>query len=128
MANINIQDVLGKAQDAISVRRVYGEPYEKDGVTVIPAAKVGGAGGGGGGGGGDAEGGRGEGGGVGYGLSAQPVGAYVISNGEVRWEPALDLNSVIMRGQIAFVILLFLLRGVLRSRAKARARALKAGR
>ena len=31
----------------ITVRRVYGEPYEKEGVTVIPAARVqGGAGGG----------------------------------------------------------------------------------
>ena len=127
MAHIDIQEVLGKAQDAISVRRVYGEPYEKEGVTVILAAKIGGTGGGGGGGG-DAEDGRAEGSGVGYGLSARPIGAYVISNGEVRWEPALDLNSLIMRGQIAFIILLFLLRGVLRSRAKARARALKAAR
>jgi uncharacterized spore protein YtfJ len=35
--------------DALTVKRVFGEPYEKDGVTIIPAARVqGGAGAGGG--------------------------------------------------------------------------------
>ena len=45
---MNISELL-KTSDAISVRRVYGEPYEKDGLTIIPAAKVFGGGGGGGG-------------------------------------------------------------------------------
>lgn len=36
-----------KAQDALTVRRVFGEPYEKDGATFIPAARVVGGGGGG---------------------------------------------------------------------------------
>ena len=42
---MNLQDVL-KTADAISVRRVFGEPYEKDGLTVIPVASVAGGGGG----------------------------------------------------------------------------------
>jgi uncharacterized spore protein YtfJ len=40
---MNIHEVIQQSQDAITVRRVFGEPYEKDGITVIPAAKVGGA-------------------------------------------------------------------------------------
>jgi hypothetical protein len=31
---------IAKAQDAITVRRVYGEPYERDGVVVIAAAEI----------------------------------------------------------------------------------------
>jgi uncharacterized spore protein YtfJ len=72
---MKMDDLVATARDALTVRRVYGEPYEKDGVTFIPAARV--SGGGGGGGGTDDEGVGGEGGG--FGLSARPAGAYVIS-------------------------------------------------
>ena len=44
---MNVSEVVGT--DALTVRRVYGEPYEKNGVTIIPAAMVFGGGGGGGG-------------------------------------------------------------------------------
>ena len=44
---MEIQDVIAQARDTLTVKRVFGEPYEKDGVTIIPAARVqGGAGGG----------------------------------------------------------------------------------
>lgn len=44
---MDVQNVIAQARDAITVKRVFGEPYETNGVTVIPAAKVvGGAGGG----------------------------------------------------------------------------------
>lgn len=76
-------------------QRVYGEPYEKDGVTVIPAFVVW-AGGGFGSGRKADEGGEGGGGGV----IARPVGSYVIKDGDARWEPALDLNRAIIGGQI----------------------------
>ena len=46
---MDIHEVLNHARDAMTVKRVFGDPYEKDGVTVIPVANVmGGAGGGGG--------------------------------------------------------------------------------
>ena len=46
---MEVQDVIGQARDVLTIKRVFGEPYEKDGVTVIPAARVqGGAGAGGG--------------------------------------------------------------------------------
>ena len=39
---MGIADVLEGTRDAVSVKRVFGEPYEKDGVTILPAATVGG--------------------------------------------------------------------------------------
>lgn len=106
---MDIQEAIGKAQDAITVKRVYGEPYERDGVVLIPAAEV--RGGGGGGGGTDtAKGSSGSGGG--YGLNARPVGAYVIEGGSVRWEPAVDVTGLAMRGMVTALGLAFLLRRV----------------
>ena len=69
-----IDDLVTTARDAITVRRVYGEPVTQDAVTVIAAASV--WGGGGGGRGRDQQGQEGQGGG--FGLHARPVGAYVI--------------------------------------------------
>jgi uncharacterized spore protein YtfJ len=40
---MDFQETISKAQDAITVKRVYGEPYERDGVVVIPAAEIRGA-------------------------------------------------------------------------------------
>ena len=36
---MEIQDVIAQARDTLTVKRVFGEPYEKDGVTIIPAAR-----------------------------------------------------------------------------------------
>lgn len=36
---MDIQEAVAKAQDAITVNRVYGEPYERDGAVFIPAAR-----------------------------------------------------------------------------------------
>ena len=63
----DLLDKIHQVEEAISVRRVFGEPYEKDGVTVIPAARVSG---GAGGGGGEAPDGEGSGTGTGFGISA----------------------------------------------------------
>jgi hypothetical protein len=43
---MKMQEVLNEAKDAITVKRVFADPYEKEGVTFIPAARVGGGGGG----------------------------------------------------------------------------------
>ena len=103
---MDFEQTIAGARDAITVRRVYGEPIERDGVTVIPAAAIGG--GAGGGGGEDDEGQRG--GGSGFGLGARPVGAYVIDEGDVRWEPAIDVTRLALRGQaLAGLVLLLLL-------------------
>lgn len=94
---MDTMEVVGQATDARTVKRVFGEPLEKDGVTVIPAASV--RGGAGGGSGENPEG-TGKGGGTGFGLSARPAGAYVIRNGQVTWQPALDLTRVVIGAQV----------------------------
>ncbi len=89
----DVQELLQGAQDAIAAKRVYGEPVERDGATVIPAASVRG----GGGGGGDNE----NNGGGGFGLMARPVGAYVIRpDGDVSWKPAIDVQRMVLGWQI----------------------------
>jgi uncharacterized spore protein YtfJ len=89
---VKINELLSDARDAITVGRVYGEPFERDGLTVIPAAAVGG--GGGGGGGHDKDGQEGEGGG--FGIKARPAGAFVIKDGKVSWLPAVDPNRMVI--------------------------------
>ncbi len=102
---MNIMDTVNQARDAMTVKRVFGDAYEKDGVTIIPAAWVAG----GAGGGGDVKGN----GGSGFGLAAFPVGAYIVKEGEVTWRPALNVNIVALA-------LLFTLRTIVRARAKRR--------
>jgi len=90
-------------RDTLSARRVFGDPYEMDGCTVIPVAKVmGGAGGGGGEG--NKEGESGTGFGTGFGLQAQPVGVYQVRNGEVVWKPAIDVTRLAKGGQMLAAI------------------------
>ncbi len=100
---MNVTEALGMARDAITVERVFAEPYEKDGLTIIAAATV--IGGAGGGSGTDPKGQQGE--GAGFGARARPVGVYVIKDGQVNWRPAIDLNRVFtMVGLIAVAYLL----------------------
>jgi uncharacterized spore protein YtfJ len=87
-----IDKLVEAHRDAITVKRVFGDPYQKNGVTVIPAARVMGGGGGGQGEGPD---GAGQGMGTGFGIAAHPVGAYVIRGDIVKWEPAIDVNRII---------------------------------
>ncbi len=108
---MNALDTIQQTRDALTARRVYGEPYQEEGLTVIPAAAVMG---GGGGGGPDGA------GGAGFGLSARPVGAWVIKDGDAHWRPALDLNRVILVGQIVAIVALLTLRSVAKTMAKAR--------
>ncbi len=109
---MNALERIDQARDAITVRRVYGEPYQEDGVTVIPAANVIG----GGGGGGDTQGN----GGSGFGLSARPAGAWVIRDGDATWRPALDLNRAILVGQLVAIVMFLSLRSILTAWAKRR--------
>ena len=88
---MQMETLFEKANVTITVKRVYGEPINVDGVTVIPAADV--RGGGGGGEGEDAEhSNRGVGGG--FAVMAKPAGAFVVKDGDVRWRPAVDVNRL----------------------------------
>lgn len=109
---MDFSEVISTARDSITVKRVYGEPYERNGVVVIPAAAV--MGGGGGGTGDQPEGGSGSGGG--FGLRARPVGAYVIREDRVSWEPAIDRGRVILGGQLVALAALFVVWSIARHR------------
>ena len=109
-----VEELLSGARDTLTVNRVFGEPYEKDGVTVIPAAAV--RGGGGGGEGEDEQHAGGMGGG--FGMSARPVGAYQIKGDEMTWIPAADVTRVIVVGQIVGIVTLLVLRSILKARRK----------
>jgi uncharacterized spore protein YtfJ len=126
---MDVQEVIAQARDAITVKRVFGDPYEKNGVTVIPAARVGG---GGGGGGGEGEGpggeGSGKGSGSGFGIAARPAGVYVIRGDDVRWQPAIDVNKIILGAQLVAIAALLTLRALFKARAKAQAVEALAGR
>lgn len=98
---MDIGEMLESAQNTLSGQRVFGDPIRQDGVTVIPVASV--SGGGGGGGGRDEEGEEGSGGG--YGLRSRPAGVYVIEDGTVRWQPAVDANKVITTVAVVVVVL-----------------------
>lgn len=115
-------DVLGGFRDALQqvTDRVVGEPVERDGATVVPVVAVRAGGGGGSGSGGPASGGAGsgEGTGGGWGAVARPVGAYVIRQGEVRYEPALDVTRMVVGAQLVAAVALLVVGRVLRRRRR----------
>ena len=109
-----MDSTLKGAYDALTVGRVYGDPIERDGVTVIPAAAIRGGYGYGSG----RQGHEVEGGGGGSGISARPVGVYRIEDGHVTWEPALDVTRIALLGQVVAIVALLVLRSVLKRRRK----------
>jgi|FLYL01.1.fsa_nt_gi uncharacterized spore protein YtfJ len=112
--------LVEQARTLLTVERVYGTPVERDGVTVIPAAAVRGGGGGGGGAGQDDKGASGRGEGLGFGVTARPVGAFVVRDGQVRWEPAVDVTRIVLTGQLVALMLVMTIRAVAKLRAKRR--------
>jgi uncharacterized spore protein YtfJ len=105
---MNVDEMVHGTQDAINVKRVFGEPIEKNGVTIIPAAKVMG----GGGGGADSE----NNGGGGFGIRARPAGVYVIRGNDVEWQPALDVNRIILGAQVVAIFIVLALRSIFRKK------------
>lgn len=118
-----MEALVDRVDDRLSARRVFGEPVIKNGVTVIPVARV--MGGGGAGEGpmpsttdaltGEVKSTQQSGGG--FGLAAGPAGVYVVQGEKVRWIPALDLNRFLFGMQIVTVVLLLTIRSIVRSRA-----------
>jgi uncharacterized spore protein YtfJ len=113
-------ELIAQARDTLTVKRVFGDPYERDGVTIIPVASIrGGAGAGRGEGAGgpqEAPQATGSGSGGGFGLSAKPAGVYIIESGATRWQPAVDVNRIVLGGQVVAVVLLLVLRSLSRRR------------
>jgi uncharacterized spore protein YtfJ len=113
---MDVENILARASENLSVRRAFGAAYEKDGMLIIPVALVAGGGGGGTGTtrarGGDSAarpegapagaagqdaasqdpGRTGDGGG--FGGVVLPSGAYVVKGDQVRWVPAVDATII----------------------------------
>jgi uncharacterized spore protein YtfJ len=114
-----LRDLVGGLMEASTVKRVFGQPVERDGVVIIPAATVRGAFGGG----------EGEtpapadgpgpknwcGGGA---WSAAPAGAYMLKDGTVTWVPAVDANRTILLGCVTGIVSLLVIRSIARTVAK----------
>ena len=96
---MDIDTLLQGYRDAVTVRRIYGDPVERDGVTVVPAAAVIG----GTGGGADDDGNAGG----GFGLLGRPVGAWVIHDGEATWKPTIDLDRLALFAFLLGLVLAF---------------------
>lgn len=111
--SMTVQEAISQVRDAVTVKRVFAEPYEKDGVVVIPAAAVRG-----GGGGGEGPDGTSASGGGGFGVSAHPAGAFVIKNGDVSWQQAVDRDRDLSTMAVVAVAGMFTLRSIVRARAR----------
>jgi len=114
---MDVETLLAKTSDNLSVRRAFGTAYEKDGMLIIPVAMVAG-----GGGAGTAHPRRGNSAarpdsppgqsaaaddaaaqdsahmdaGGGFGGLVLPSGAYVVKGEEVRWVPAVDVTIIVL--------------------------------
>ena len=109
---MDVENLLAKASNQLSVGRTFGAAYERDGMLIIPVALVAG-----GGGGGTSqprnrvsaarpdaltapdatpqESGPTESGG-GFGGVVLAAGAYVVKGDQVRWVPAVDPTIVVL--------------------------------
>lgn len=105
---MNIDTVMERAREAVVATRVYEPPFERDGVTVIPASRIRGGGGGG------SEGAESPNAGGGFGVMAAPAGAVVIHDGEVEWIPAVDRNLTVVAGTVVAILSLMTVRTALR--------------
>ena len=88
----------------MTVRRVFGEAYQLDGVDVIPVASIRGGGGAGGADGGTTSDANDQGvgpagAGLGFGVDARPVGVLVVKDGDVTWCPTVDVTRIVLNGQ-----------------------------
>jgi uncharacterized spore protein YtfJ len=125
---MDIQELLSRVGQNLSVSRSFGAAYEKDGAMIIPVAFVAGGGGGGEGTGPASSASSGEsahdhdasasfeelpgGSGGGFGGVVMPMGAYVVKDDRVRWVPAISANVAIFAG-------LIVLRMIMRARRRA---------
>ncbi|MBL7257433.1 spore germination protein GerW family protein [Paractinoplanes lichenicola] len=117
----DVQQALNKIVESAAADRVFGEPIHHDGVVVLPVAKISGGAGGGGGTGPAPEGQEAAGNGGGLGIVAKPLGVFVLSGGTVTWRPAVDVNRIVLGGQLVVVAALLVARTILKAHLRKRA-------
>ncbi|MFC5829801.1 GerW family sporulation protein [Nonomuraea insulae] len=109
---MDIMELLEKSKDIATVKRVFGEPIQHGDIVVIPVARLTQGGGGGQGQGKGEKGEEGGGGGGGFGFGATPAGVFVLKDGDALWRPAIDVNRIVIGGQLVAVVLLLTLRTI----------------
>ena len=114
----DVLEILQGVVDSVKAGMVFGTPVSKDGVTILPVARISGGGGGGGGTGRQTDGQDMDGAGGGFGLVARPVGVYVLRDGQVTWTPAVDATKVILGFQLLGVAALLTARALLKRRRR----------
>lgn len=111
---MDVNQLATQTRDTLTVTRVFGEPFERDGVTIVPVARVQG----GAGGGGDEQ--KGAGGGMGVRMA--PAGVFAVSDGKVRWYPAVNATAIVLMGQAVGMVAVLVVGRLLRARRGGRAR------
>jgi uncharacterized spore protein YtfJ len=114
----SLMDRLGMVKDTMTVSRVFGDPYQVDGVSIVPVAVV--RGGGGSGGDGGPSGGQSPGGALGFGIHVRPVGVYAVKDGKVTWQPAVDVMRIILGGQLLGLVAILSVRRLISKALRAR--------
>ena len=51
-------------------------------------------------------------------MTARPVGAFIIRNGEPSWRPAVDVNRIVLGGQVVVIVALLTIRAIIKAKAK----------
>jgi uncharacterized spore protein YtfJ len=113
----DVLDTLRGVVDNVEVGKVFGTPIEHDGVIMLPVAKIGGGAGGGTGTGPAPDGQENGGTGGGVGMSAKPLGVFVLTGRKVVWRPAIDVNRIVLGGQLVAITALLVARALIRARA-----------
>src|SRR5262245_44608266 len=114
--DINVLETVREVVDNAAAGKVFGAPTAHDGLIVLPVAKVAGGGGGGGGTSPAQDGAESTGTGGGVGVSATPLGVFVIKDGAVDWRPVVDINKVILGGQLVAIVALLAVRALIKAR------------
>lgn len=135
---MDISMLAKDADDLIRTNRVYADPITVGDTTIIPAARVGGGGGVGGGTGpvvtarpadsgaqgtaaagaqeqADTAQGSGEGEGGGFGFGGRPIGAFIVKDGKVSWQPAVDVNRLMLVVGAVAIAALVAARGIVKA-------------
>ncbi|MCJ7744663.1 MAG: hypothetical protein MUP40_00035 [Actinobacteria bacterium] len=132
------KDLLEHIKQIFAVERVYGEPIETMGKTIIPVAQIAA---GGGGGGGEGEGpvdagqktpgegkeeapsmGTGTGMGFGFGGSARPIGFMVVEGDQTTWVPTVHPEKIALKSISVGMALVKMMVKIINKRSGARGR------
>ena len=117
-----VLETIREAVDSANAGKVFGQPIIQGDLILLPVATVHGGGGGGSGTGPQAGGKDAGGAGGGLGVTAKPAGVFVIKDGKVGWRPAVDVNRIVLGGQLVAVTALLVLRAIVKARGRRESR------